>query len=105
VLILLAGFFLGIGGGLGLVLLLDFFDGRVKAYHELERFGIPIMVVVPDIDSLQNDTGLFRGHWRMLATLGVFTLLFLGMVTIEARRLSYIEDALNTLVQAVSSIV
>lgn len=105
VLILIAGFCLGIGGGLGLVLLLDFFDGRVKAYHELERFGIPIMVVVPDIDSLKNDNGIFRGHWRMLATLGVFTLLFLGMVVIEARRLSYIEDALTTLVQAVSSIV
>ncbi|UZP67543.1 Wzz/FepE/Etk N-terminal domain-containing protein [Desulfovibrio mangrovi] len=105
VLILLAGLFLGIGGGTGLVLLLDFLDGRVKAYHELERFGIPIMVVVPDIDSLKNDDGLLREHWRTLSVLGGILALFIGMVVIEAQQLTYIEDAVNTLVRMVSNIV
>lgn len=48
---LMLGALIGLGLGIGLTFLLEYFDDSIKNPEELERFGLPILSSIPEISS------------------------------------------------------
>ena len=48
---LLLGAIVGLGLGIGLTFLMEFFDDSIKNPDELERMGFPILAIIPEISS------------------------------------------------------
>jgi capsular exopolysaccharide synthesis family protein len=53
---LLLGVFLGLGLGIGYAVLREFLDNTVKAVEQLERKGLTILGIIPDMHSQQGGT-------------------------------------------------
>ncbi|RMF60098.1 MAG: polysaccharide biosynthesis tyrosine autokinase [Calditrichaeota bacterium] len=64
---LLLGAVIGIGLGIGLTILLEFFDDSIKNPDELERMGLPILSIIPQIsqDELSRPKVAVNGNGEL----------------------------------------
>lgn len=47
--LMLLGLFGGVAGGIGIVLVLDYFDDSVKTLDTLKSFGLPVLAIIPNM--------------------------------------------------------
>ncbi len=83
VMIILIGLFAGIGGGAGLIILLDTIDNSVKSVDNVKTFGLPVLGVIPHIEN-PGDMQKMKRHDLLLYTIaGVYLVGVGGLLTFE----------------------
>ncbi len=94
-LIISLGIVAGFGVAFGLLFLQDYFDSTIKSLHQLKNLKLPILAVIPDMDSTARIARSKRSAiWFALGAGGYF-MLILGILCHEALHLRYIETALQ----------
>ena len=84
VMILLLGIAAGLGGGFGLIFLLDYLDPSVKSIDVLKSLGVTILAVIPHIDVV-NKLEVVRRRRKDMVLYGVSGLYMLGIVALAVR--------------------
>ncbi len=73
----------GLGCGLGMVLLLDNFDLKIKDSGHLEALGVEVLAVIPSIASLQKTDAGRRLDYVIYSVSGVYCSGFFGLLFYE----------------------
>lgn len=81
---ILLGIFLGIGAGIGIVFLLDYFDHSLKDEETIEEnLKIPILATIPKIITEEEEAAIKRFDRKIYAATGAY-LILIGIVFINA---------------------
>ncbi len=96
-LMILFGIFAGLGGALGLLILIDYFDTSVRTLDALKAFGLPVLAVIPTIENPIETMKKRRKDIMVFSLYGVFLLLVLTAFTIELLDLNYIDRFISNL--------
>ena len=59
---LLLGALIGLGLGIGVTFLIEYFDDSIKNPDELEKMGFPIMAIIPQIETQEIAKKIFSGN-------------------------------------------
>ena len=84
--IILLGILGGIVASFGLILLVDYLDKSVKELESLKSLGVPILAVIPRIESENSLLASRRKDIRFFSITATYFLLILGTLSFEALR-------------------
>lgn len=81
---ILLGIFLGIGAGIGIVLLLDYFDHSLKDEETIEEnLKIPVLATIPKIITEEEEAAMKRFDRKIYIATGAY-LILIGIVFMDA---------------------
>jgi polysaccharide biosynthesis transport protein len=92
--IMLLGMLAGLAGSFGLLLLLDHYDKSIRSLDELKSLGIPILAIVPPIQTSEQLQANRRRDLRFYALSGAYFSIILAVLSFELLR-SYSLDILQ----------
>lgn len=81
--IILMGIAAGVAGGIGLLMLLDYFDKSVKSVDELKTLGINVMAVIPKISNPQDAEKESRSDKRLYLFAGSYFSIIVAILALE----------------------
>jgi succinoglycan biosynthesis transport protein ExoP len=93
--IMFLGILAGLGGGLGLVLLLDFMDNSVKDVSTLKTLGLPILGAIPRIENEEVTQLKKANDVRIFTIAGCFFSVILAILLMEALNLPYLDNIVD----------
>ncbi len=78
---LLLGALIGLGLGIGVTFLIEYFDDSIKNPDELEKMGFPIMAIIPQIETQEIAKKIFSGNGETPPEVGEGKLIESRLVT------------------------
>jgi polysaccharide chain length determinant protein (PEP-CTERM system associated) len=95
--IILMGLVAGLAGGLGSLLLLDYFDHSVKMLGSLKTLGVPVLAVIPLLKS-DNEIQLERKRdMRLYLLSGCWFSIILAVLVMEALDVPLMDNMMSAL--------
>jgi len=94
---ILFGIVAGLGGALGLLILIDYFDTSVKDLDALKSFGLPVLAVIPSIENPVETIKKKRKDFIVFSVYGIFMIMVLALFTIEFLELNYVDKFISQL--------
>lgn len=83
----------GLGLAFGLAYLLSLLDRSVRSVSDLRAFKLPILAVIPEIQTAEHHRKDRRATFLYFLVVGLFFACVAGVATMEFMGLTYIEDA------------
>jgi len=84
--IILLGIFAGIAGGMGSVIFLDYIDRSIKSVAEIRSLGLPVLAVVPHMQSSEEVLKERRNDLVLYGFSGLYALCVMVVLALEVLR-------------------
>ncbi len=82
----------GLGGGLGLIILIDKADNSVKSVETLRKLGLPILAVISTIRTEQETAAIKKKDRAVYSVAGIYIGAVLLLAAMEIMGLTYVND-------------
>jgi polysaccharide chain length determinant protein (PEP-CTERM system associated) len=96
-LLIFAGIAIGFLSGFGLVFLLDYTDSSVRTLDTLKTFGLPVLAIIPTIQSPDDLVRKRRKDILLYSITGLYMLCILGVLAMELLGLPYVEEFIGSI--------
>ena len=97
VMFILIGIIFGFAGGFGILFLLDYMDYSVKTVESLIALGLPILAIIPRIQSAEDLKKKKKKDILVFSIAGFYMLCIIGVIAMEMLEITYIEDFVNNI--------
>ena len=85
----------GIAGGFGLVFVIDYFDKSIKTIEALKGLGMPVLAILPAIETQEEKKIRKKEDIRLLTYAGLYALCLVTFLIMEYLGITIIDDFLQ----------
>jgi succinoglycan biosynthesis transport protein ExoP len=89
---ILLGILGGIAVGLGVVIGLDLFDTSLRSVDAVKKLGLPVLAIIPIIQTVQEATRIRRKDRLLYTAVGVYVTGLMVVVMVEMMGLPYVDN-------------
>ncbi len=93
---ILTGIIFGFIVSFGVIFLLDYIDNSVKTSDVLKTFGLPVLAIIPKIQSSETIIKRKKKDILLYSFAGVYMLCILGVLVMEYLGLTYVEEFIHS---------
>ena len=95
--IILAGIVMGFLGAFGTIFLIDNMDSSVKTIDTLKSFKLPVLAIIPTIESAEYQRMRKRKDILLYSLSGFYMLCILGVLAMEFLGMTYVEEFISNI--------
>ncbi len=81
--IILLGLLAGIGGGIGIIILMESMDKSVRTLDSVKSFGLPVLAIIPHMQNLADIRKKRRNDLVLYIAAGVYLICVAGLLSFE----------------------
>jgi succinoglycan biosynthesis transport protein ExoP len=100
---ILLGVLGGIAAGIGIIIGQDYLDTSVRSVKTLKKLGLPVLAVIPTIQTQQEATAIRKKDGMLYTAVGLYLTALLAVVTMEIMELPYIGNFVDAAKTGISN--